>query len=119
MRSGLGLFFSGLASAHSQEVSWDRVADLFSSDEAVRDEALASERHPSSIAGLNDVLYYHCVVRDPRDEGQIVEIVATIALFGYLNRWNDTMATDLEGYPRSVGARAIAASGSTPGKRSH
>src|SRR5574337_485869 len=28
------------------------------------------------------------------DDGQIVEIVATIALFGYLNRWNDTMATE-------------------------
>ncbi|MCA8893836.1 MAG: hypothetical protein KDA48_01145, partial [Amphiplicatus sp.] len=30
------------------------------------------------------------------DEGQIVELVASIALFGYLNRWNDTMATTLE-----------------------
>ena len=27
------------------------------------------------------------------DDAQIVEIVASIALFGYLNRWNDTMAT--------------------------
>src|SRR3972149_391270 len=27
------------------------------------------------------------------DEGQIVEIMASIALFGFLNRWNDTMAT--------------------------
>ncbi|MEE8495294.1 MAG: carboxymuconolactone decarboxylase family protein, partial [Xanthomonadales bacterium] len=27
------------------------------------------------------------------DEGQIVELVASIALFGYLNRWNDSMAT--------------------------
>jgi hypothetical protein len=27
---------------------------------------------------------------------ELVEIVATVALFGYLNRWNDTMATDLE-----------------------
>lgn len=30
------------------------------------------------------------------DDGQIVEITASIALFGYLNRWNDTMATSLE-----------------------
>lgn len=30
------------------------------------------------------------------DEGQIVELVASIALFGCLNRWNDTMATTLE-----------------------
>ncbi len=33
------------------------------------------------------------------DDGQIVEIVATIGLFGYLNRWNDTMSTSLEEYP--------------------
>lgn len=33
------------------------------------------------------------------DEGQIVEITASIALFGFLNRWNDTMATQLEPLP--------------------
>ena len=41
------------------------------------------------------------------DEGQIVEIVASIALFGYLNRWNDTMATQLEEYPKEVTKRAV------------
>lgn len=30
------------------------------------------------------------------NNAQIVEIVAVIALFGFLNRWNDTMATALE-----------------------
>ena len=30
------------------------------------------------------------------DEKEIVEIVAVISLFGWLNRWNDTMATELE-----------------------
>jgi uncharacterized peroxidase-related enzyme len=50
------------------------------------------------------------------DDGQIVEIVAAIALFGYLNRWNDTMATDLEEYPANVARRAIGAVGWTPGK---
>jgi uncharacterized peroxidase-related enzyme len=33
------------------------------------------------------------------DEGQIVEILAVVGLFGFLNRWNDTMATDLEVTP--------------------
>lgn len=36
------------------------------------------------------------------DEGQVVEIVASIALFGFLNRWNDTMATELESLPADV-----------------
>lgn len=41
------------------------------------------------------------------DEGQIVEIMASIALFGFLNRWNDTMATQLEPVPRDVVKRAV------------
>jgi alkylhydroperoxidase family enzyme len=41
------------------------------------------------------------------DEGQIVEIMASIALFGYLNRWNDTMATQLETLPKDVVKRAV------------
>lgn len=50
------------------------------------------------------------------DEGQIVEIVASIALFGYLNRWNDTMATSLEPLPAQVAERAIGPVGWTAGK---
>jgi uncharacterized peroxidase-related enzyme len=33
------------------------------------------------------------------DDGQIVEMLAVVGLFGFLNRWNDTMATDLEEIP--------------------
>jgi uncharacterized peroxidase-related enzyme len=50
------------------------------------------------------------------DEGQIVEIVATIALFGYLNRWNDTMATALEPRAIEVASRAIGDIGWHAGK---
>jgi hypothetical protein len=50
------------------------------------------------------------------DEGQIVELVATIALFGYLNRWNDSMATRLEEYPSQVAGRAIGPVGWEAGK---
>lgn len=50
------------------------------------------------------------------DEGQIVEIVASIALFGFLNRWNDTMATELEDRAVQVGGRTLGAIGWEPGK---
>ena len=50
------------------------------------------------------------------DEGQIVEIVASISLFGYLNRWNDTMATELEQVPAEVAERAIGSAGWERGK---
>ena len=43
-------------------------------------------------------------------ESEIVEIVAAIALFGYLNRWNDTMATSLEPLPAERADRIIGAS---------
>lgn len=42
---------------------------------------------------------------------QIVEIVAVIAMFGWLNRWNDTMATTLENEPRTWAARELGAAG--------
>ena len=41
------------------------------------------------------------------DEGQVVEIVASVALFGFLNRWNDTMATELEELPTEVANATI------------
>jgi uncharacterized peroxidase-related enzyme len=50
------------------------------------------------------------------DEAQIVEIVAAISLFGYLNRWNDTLATALEPRAAQVAERAIAAVGWEAGK---
>ncbi|WP_303318290.1 carboxymuconolactone decarboxylase family protein [Flavivirga abyssicola] len=49
-------------------------------------------------------------------ESEIVEIVASLALFGYLNRWNDTMATDLEDYPKEVAQELIGSKGWNPGK---
>lgn len=55
-------------------------------------------------------------VRQHFDEDQIVEIVASIALFGYLNRWNDTMATDLEEYPAGVAGKLISNVGWSAGK---
>ena len=50
------------------------------------------------------------------DEDQIVELVAAVCLFGWLNRWNDTMATDLETRPLEFGQANLANSGWTPGK---
>lgn len=48
-----------------------------------------------------DELYKHF------DEGQVVEIVASISLFGFLNRWNDTMATELEELATDVAQETI------------
>ena len=50
------------------------------------------------------------------DEDQIVEITSVICLFGWLNRWNDTMATALEDEPRSFGETHLAPTGWTVGR---
>lgn len=50
------------------------------------------------------------------DEGQIVEILAVVGLFGFLNRWNDSVATDLEEIPAAVGRDVLAPLGWDRGK---
>jgi uncharacterized peroxidase-related enzyme len=55
-------------------------------------------------------------VREYFTDDELVEIVGSVALFGYLNRWNDTMATDLEDYPKSIAEKLIGSMGWTPGK---
>jgi alkylhydroperoxidase family enzyme len=49
-------------------------------------------------------------------EDQIVQILGAVCLYGFLNRWNDSMATDLEDDPRAMGERVLAAGGWTGGK---
>ena len=52
------------------------------------------------------------------DEEQIVQIVAVISLFGYLNRWNDTVATTLEPEPLAYASKHLAPHGWQAGKHS-
>ncbi len=49
-------------------------------------------------------------------DDQLTAIVAVCALFGYLNRWNETMATTLEQTPRMVADQVLASQGWTVGK---
>lgn len=50
------------------------------------------------------------------DEGDIVEILGVVALFGFLNRWNDSMATTLEDGAAEVAERHLAPRGWRRGK---
>ncbi len=50
------------------------------------------------------------------DEGEIVEIAGVVALFGFLNRWNDAMATELEASAAADGERWLSRGGWTRGK---
>jgi hypothetical protein len=49
-------------------------------------------------------------------EYQIVEMLSIIGLYGFFNRWNDTLATPLEDGPKAFAEKAIGKAGWTPGK---
>jgi AhpD family alkylhydroperoxidase len=48
-------------------------------------------------------------LREHFTERQIVQIVAVISMFGFLNRWNDTMATRLEQPAADFAAQSLGA----------
>ncbi len=92
---------------------WDyQTSPLYSAAErAALDFALAAATVPNEVT---DEMFAE--MRKHWTEEQIVEIVGVIALFGFLNRWNDTMATPLEDEPIQVGEKFLARGGWTPGK---
>ena len=53
------------------------------------------------------------------NEGEIVEIMGVIALFGYLNRWNDSMGTKLEEPAAADGEKYLSGHGWTRGKHKY
>jgi uncharacterized peroxidase-related enzyme len=64
--------------------------------------------------GVNDELAER--LRKHWSDEDIVEIMAVIALFGYLNRWNDSMGSALEDLPIEAGEKHLAARGWEIGK---
>jgi uncharacterized peroxidase-related enzyme len=77
--------------------------------------ALRLARDSALVPNLVEAEHF-TALRRHFDEPQIVELVAVCALFGFLNRWNDTMSTELEGIPRSFAERHLNASGWDVGK---
>ena len=75
------------------EQAWDfENSSLFSEAEkvALRFTIAASSVPVSTSQELEELLQHHW------DETDILEIMSVIALFGYLNRWNDVIGTSLE-----------------------
>ncbi len=95
------------------EAIWDfRVSPLYSEAERVAlDFAIAAASQPN---GVTDESF--AGMRKHWSETQIVEIAAVVAVFGFLNRWNDTMGTPLEEEPIHVGEKYLASHGWKVGK---
>jgi uncharacterized peroxidase-related enzyme len=92
---------------------WDyKTSPLFTpAERAALDVAVAAGCVPNAVT---DAMFLE--LRKHWTEEQIVEIVGLIALFGFLNRWNDTMATPLEDDPAHFGDTHLAKHGWSIGK---
>jgi uncharacterized peroxidase-related enzyme len=92
---------------------WEyQTSPLYSAAErATLDFAIAAASVPNAVT---DEMFAQ--LRKHWTEEQIVEIVGVISLFGFLNRWNDTMGTPLEDEPLAVGEKYLARGGWTAGK---
>jgi len=83
-------------------------------ERAAFDLAVAASSVPN---GVNDEISAN--MRAYWDEGEVVEILGVIALFGYLNRWNDSMGTQLESPAAEDGEQYLTKNGWEIGKHSY
>ena len=84
----------------------------FSESERVAlDFSLAASVIPNAVDdALKNRLYTYW------DEGEIVEMLGVISLFGYLNRWNDSMGTKIEDGAVESGMMYLGKNGWNKGK---
>jgi uncharacterized peroxidase-related enzyme len=112
-----------VARSHETGVSLDKISQIHDfehsnlytdAERAALRLALAAGQHPNRATRrqFEELRRYY-------DEGQIVEIVAVIAAFGFLNRWNETMATDLEPEPLALAQKTLIGLGWEPGRHAH
>jgi uncharacterized peroxidase-related enzyme len=104
------------AEAEKLQNIWEfRTHNTFSeSERAALEFAFASSIIPNSVDDkiAEDLRRYW-------NEGEIVEILGVIALFGYLNRWNDSMGTELEMEAIESGEKYLKQKGWTTGKHQY
>lgn len=89
-----------------------RDSNLYSpAEKAAFEFALAASSVPNAVDdNISAELNKHW------NEGEIVEILGVVSLFGYLNRWNDSMGTTMETGAVDAGERLLSESSWTRGK---
>ena len=104
------------AEAEKMNNIWEfRTHNAFSeSEKAALEFALASSTIPNSVDDrIAENLRLHW------NDGEIVEILGVIALFGYLNRWNDSIGTELEKEAIESGGKYLKQKDWTAGKHKY
>lgn len=104
-----------LAAAKIHGISDEKVAAVWEyqtsplytpGERAALDFALAAGSVPNGV----DAAVF-APLRAHWSEAQIVEILAVVCLYGFLNRWNDSLATTLEAEPTALGKEVLAKGG--------
>jgi uncharacterized peroxidase-related enzyme len=95
------------------EAAW-----LFETDSNFDDAERAALRlaRDASVVPNATTPEHFCELRKHFSEDEIIEVVAMISMFGWLNRWNDTMATQLEDEPLGFASRYLKPGGWQAGK---
>lgn len=107
-----GSLRSGIDDQKLAQVWEFNTSPLFSEPERVALEfAIAAASQPNDVT---DELFER--IKQHWTEGEIVEITALVAYFGFMNRFNDTMATPLEEEPAETAEKHIAQHGWKIGK---
>ena len=102
-----GALHFGIAPEKLAAVNDFAASPLFTpAEQSALDIARAAGRAPNAVT---DDMF--APLRAHWSESDIIEIVATIAMAGFVDRWNATMATPLEDEPLQVGRHHLAASG--------
>ena len=83
-------------------------------ERVVFDFAIAASAVPNAV---DDTLSEN--LRRYWTDGEIVEILGVVALFGYLNRWNDSMGTQLEEPAVADGVKYLSKKGWNRGKHAY
>lgn len=102
----------GVAADKLAAIAEYQKSPLFSDAErAALDFALAAASVPNDVTDAS-----FTQLRTFWSEGQIVEILGVIALFGFFNRWNDSLATTLEAEPHETASQVLGQTGWQVGK---
>ena len=92
---------------------WEfETSELFSEAERV---ALRFAIHAASVPNtVTDEVIGE--MREYYSDDEIVELLACISVMGFMNRWNDTLATTLEEEPRTAANATIGQKGWSAGR---
>lgn len=92
--------------------SEDRLNDVFNFEESPHyseaEKAALAFAHAATQVPNGVTEEVGARLREHWSPEQIVEIMGVVALFGYLNRWNDSMGSALEDLPISKGEQRLA-----------